>query len=84
MSCIFTRELNREPQQYSTNYLYKVLIVHATLNLAYSKEHIVNILYNVIVLEPSTFFCMIHDHIIVTVIVCNIMLIPDPKFKIKK
>jgi len=23
MSCIFTRELNRELQQYSTNYLYK-------------------------------------------------------------
>ena len=23
MSCVFTRELDREPQQYSTNYLYK-------------------------------------------------------------
>ena len=23
MSCVFTRELNREPQQYSTDYLYK-------------------------------------------------------------
>ena len=23
MSCVFTRELNRKPQQYSTNYLYK-------------------------------------------------------------
>ena len=23
-SCVFTRKLNREPQQYSTNYLYKV------------------------------------------------------------
>ena len=28
-SCVFTRELNREPQQYSTNYLYKVFMVHA-------------------------------------------------------
>jgi len=24
ISCIFTRELDREPQQYSTDYLYKV------------------------------------------------------------
>ena len=24
-SCVFTRELDREPQQYSTDYLYKVL-----------------------------------------------------------
>ena len=24
MSCVFTEELNREPQQYSTYYLYKV------------------------------------------------------------
>ena len=23
-SCVFIRELNREPQQYSTDYLYKV------------------------------------------------------------
>jgi len=23
MSCVFTRELDREPQQYSTDYLYK-------------------------------------------------------------
>jgi len=23
ISCVFTRELDREPQQYSTNYLYK-------------------------------------------------------------
>ena len=23
MSCVFTRELDRKPQQYSTNYLYK-------------------------------------------------------------
>ena len=23
MSCVFTRELDRDPQQYSTNYLYK-------------------------------------------------------------
>ena len=29
MSCVFTRELDREPQQYSTYYLYKVSIVHA-------------------------------------------------------
>ena len=28
-SCIFTRELNKKPQQYSTDYLYKVLMVHA-------------------------------------------------------
>ena len=29
MSCVFTRELNREPQQYSTDYLYKVPMVYA-------------------------------------------------------
>ena len=29
MSCIFIRELNREPQQYSTYYLYKVSMVCA-------------------------------------------------------
>jgi len=29
MSCVFTRELDREPQQYSTDYLYKVLMVRA-------------------------------------------------------
>ena len=29
-SCVFTRELDREPQQYSTDYLYKVTLVHAT------------------------------------------------------
>ena len=29
-SCVFTRELDREPQQYSTNYLYKLSIVYAT------------------------------------------------------
>ena len=28
-SCIFTRELDRELQQYSTYYLYKVSMVHA-------------------------------------------------------
>jgi len=28
-SCVFTRELNREPQQYSTDYLYKLTLVHA-------------------------------------------------------
>ena len=27
MSCVFTRKLNREPQQYSTYYLYKVSMV---------------------------------------------------------
>ena len=32
-SCVFTRELNRELQQYSTDYLYKVLMVHATTSL---------------------------------------------------
>ena len=30
MSCVFTRELDRELQQYSTDYLYKVLMVHTT------------------------------------------------------
>ena len=35
-SCIFTRELNREPQQYSTDYLYKVLMVHAMTSLCLS------------------------------------------------
>jgi len=28
-SCVFTRELDREPQQYSTDYLYQVLLVRA-------------------------------------------------------
>jgi len=27
-SCVFTRELNMKPQQYSTYYLYKVSMVH--------------------------------------------------------
>jgi len=35
-SCAFTRELNREPQQYSTDYLYKVLIVCGTTSLCLS------------------------------------------------
>ena len=30
MSCVFTRELDKEPQQYSTYYLYKVSMVCAT------------------------------------------------------
>jgi len=29
-SCVFTRELDRKPQQYSTDYLYKLTLVHAT------------------------------------------------------
>ena len=29
MSCVFTRELDREPQKYSTYYLYKVFMVRA-------------------------------------------------------
>ena len=33
MSYVFTRELNRELQQYSTDYLYKVLMVCATTSL---------------------------------------------------
>ena len=32
-SCVFTRELDRELQQYSTNYLYKVSLVHAMTSL---------------------------------------------------
>ena len=28
-SCVFTRELDRELQQYSTDYLYKLTLVHA-------------------------------------------------------
>ena len=32
-SCIFTRELDREPQQYSTNYLYILFMVYATTAL---------------------------------------------------
>jgi len=33
MSCVFTRELDRELQQYSTYYLYKVLMICATTSL---------------------------------------------------
>ena len=33
MSCVFIRELDRESQQYSTDYLYKVLMVHAMISL---------------------------------------------------
>ena len=29
ISCVFTRELDKKPQQYSTNYLYKVSMVYA-------------------------------------------------------
>ena len=33
--------------------IYTRLMVHAILNLAYSKEYVLNMLYDVIVLEPS-------------------------------
>ena len=26
-SCVFTRKLDRKPQQYSTNYLYKIVLL---------------------------------------------------------
>ena len=38
-SCVFTRELNREPQQYSTNYLYKCPWFILQLLYAYSNIH---------------------------------------------
>ena len=51
----------------------------------------INILYNIIVSESSMSFCMICDHVTVTVtcnryvtIICNIMLICNPKSENKK
>ena len=52
MSCVFTRELDREPQQYSTYYLYKVFMVHATtvhcstlISMPYSHGHYLSTMY---------------------------------------
>ena len=46
-------------------------MVYTTLNLAYSKEHIllyvVNILYNIIISKPFIFFYMIYNLVIMTV-----------------
>ena len=46
-------------------------MVHATLNLTYSKEYIgqyiVNILYNIIISESSISFYVMCDHVTVTV-----------------
>ena len=41
----------------------------------------VNILYNIIVSEFSTFFYVMYDYVNVT---CDITLTPNSKFKIKK
>ena len=48
-------------------------MIYTTLIIAYPKEHVffirlVNILYNIIVLESFMSFYMIYDHVIVTVI----------------
>jgi len=52
MSCVFTRELDREPQQYSTYYLYKISMVHATtvhcptlMSMLYPYSHYLSTMY---------------------------------------
>jgi len=51
--------------------IYTWLIVHTTLNLAYPKDiyilYTIDIWADIIVLEPSTIFFVIHDHVTVTV-----------------
>ena len=60
--------------EYQVQSVYTKLIVYIILNLVYLKEYIVNMLYVIIILEPFMFFCMI----------CDIMLTPNLKSKIKK
>ena len=42
-------------------------------------KYIIKMLYNSIILESYTFFCITCDH----VTVCDITLTPNPKFKIR-
>ena len=60
-SCVFTRELNKEPQQYSTNYLYKVLIVYAMTSLylpSYPCPILISITYLLYVYLKATMPCL--------------------------
>ena len=57
--------------------IYTRLIVYAILNLTYSKEYILNMLYDIIVLKHSTsFLCDIWLY--------DIILTSNSKFKIRK
>ena len=60
--------------EYQVQSVYTKLIVYVILNSVYLKGYIINILYVVIILKPFIFFCMI----------CDIMLTPNLKSKIKK
>ena len=70
-----------EFQVQSVYLIYIRLLVHVTLILIYPKSYTYYMLliYSIIVLESSIFFC---DNDIVTV-TCNVMLTPNSKFKIE-
>ena len=41
--------------------------------------------YNIIIPEPSIFFCMIYDYMTMTVtVICDITLTPNPKLQRKE
>jgi len=73
----------------STKYLP---YIHWADGLCYTKPslHIVNMLYNIIISESSMSFCIACDYVTITVtcdgyiIVCDVILNPNPKFKNKK
>ena len=52
-----------EFQLQSVCLIYTWLMVYTILNLAYPKEHVMNIFYNVSILEPSISFCVACDHV---------------------
>ena len=56
------QENSIEFQVPSVYLIYTGIIVYTTLNLAYSKEHMLNMLYNIIVLEPFIFFYIMYDY----------------------
>jgi len=86
-----------EFQVQSVYLIYTGLMVHATLNLAYSKKHMlfIRLTYNkyIIILKLSSFFyvtvTVTYDgyvtqcHRVFVTVTCNIILISNFKFKIK-
>jgi len=60
-SCVFTRELNREPQQYSTNYLYKCSWSVLQLLYTYPNVHaLFSCLLLIYHMSSSRLACHIH------------------------
>jgi len=53
------KENSIEFQVQSIYFIYTRLIVHTTLNLAYFKEYVLNMLYGIIILEPFISFYVI-------------------------